>query len=421
MLVFISDLHLTDGSSGETINPDAFEKFTYQISQLAQKAKARELQIVLLGDIFDIIRSDTWLKSDSVRPWSSEDALDRNGVGLRKYTSDILTDIIENPKNKQSISWLQELKSTMEKWDVPVQFTYLTGNHDWLINRYPETRMAVSRCFLMPDSYEAKKFPDGFFWNDYKVYARHGDFYDPINYEKDRDRSSLGDAIVIELINRFHNEAEKHIRNADPQFLSLIKEIDNVRPMFDIPVWIDGLCKRFKSRNTANKIKEIWNNLVKDFMKLDFVKQHDKFGPDYVDLLKMVFGISKIMPLSITARLPFKKIASLIGGSDKMIDCAFKEDILKRNEAQFIVYGHTHKHCVIPLDQVPLSDGSLMNKMYFNTGTWRTVHERTKFDIQSQEFTNWQVMSFVVFYKDGERVDTNGNQRRFEVWSGALG
>jgi UDP-2,3-diacylglucosamine pyrophosphatase LpxH len=408
MLVFISDLHLTDGSSGETINPDAFEKFTYQISQLAQKAKARELQIVLLGDIFDIIRSDTWLKTDSVRPWSSEDSVDKNGDDLRKYTTKILSNIIENPKNRQSISLFQELKSTMEKNDVPVQFTYITGNHDWLINRYPETRMAVSRCLLMPDSYEFNKMPDGFFWNDYKVYARHGDLYDPINYERDRDRSSLGDAIVIELVNRFHNEAEEHIRNADPQFLSLIKEIDNVRPMFDIPVWID-------------KIKEIWNNLVKDFMKLDFVKQHNRIGPDYLDVLKMVFGISELMPLSLAARVPFEKIASFICGSDKMINCAFKEDILKRNEAQFIVYGHTHKQCIVPLDQVPLNDNSIIDKMYFNTGTWRRVHERTKFDIENQEFTSWQVMSFVVFYKDGERIDTNGNQRRFEVWSGALG
>jgi hypothetical protein len=52
MLVFISDLHLTDGTSGETINSGAFNKFAYYLENMAVTSKANEVEVVLLGDIF---------------------------------------------------------------------------------------------------------------------------------------------------------------------------------------------------------------------------------------------------------------------------------------------------------------------------------------------------------------------------------
>ncbi|MBU1781892.1 hypothetical protein KKD87_00775, partial [bacterium] len=75
MLVLISDLHLTDGSSGETINCGAFEKFTLCLEGMAEKAQANNVEVVFLGDILDLIRSDYWLKS-KIRPWSREEERD---------------------------------------------------------------------------------------------------------------------------------------------------------------------------------------------------------------------------------------------------------------------------------------------------------------------------------------------------------
>jgi hypothetical protein len=41
MLVVISDLHLTDGTSGATISPGAFEIFAEQLQDLAESASKR--------------------------------------------------------------------------------------------------------------------------------------------------------------------------------------------------------------------------------------------------------------------------------------------------------------------------------------------------------------------------------------------
>jgi len=70
MLVFISDIHLTDGTSGETIKSGAFKKFVLTLQDMADAAGAKEIKTVLLGDIFDVIRSDYWLRSD-IRPWAN--------------------------------------------------------------------------------------------------------------------------------------------------------------------------------------------------------------------------------------------------------------------------------------------------------------------------------------------------------------
>src|SRR5574337_699284 len=77
MLVIISDLHLTDGTSGETIREGAFRLFRERLRDAAYDASWRrdgsykpleQLDVLLLGDILDVIRSTRWLNG-AVRPW----------------------------------------------------------------------------------------------------------------------------------------------------------------------------------------------------------------------------------------------------------------------------------------------------------------------------------------------------------------
>jgi UDP-2,3-diacylglucosamine pyrophosphatase LpxH len=415
MLAFISDIHLTDGTSGETIHSGAFRKFALYLKDMVETAEAKELEIVLLGDIFDVIRSNYWLRS-GIRPWSDVRDKDGEGKGVKDYTIQIVNKICRNRVNKESITYLKDFKEQMAKEGVLTKITYIIGNHDWLVNRHPEARATIARFLGMENATEYKNntFPTEGFWEGYRVFARHGDIYDPFNFDEDRNASSLGDAIVIDLVNRFPKEVESAIgRATDPNLVSQLREIDNVRPLIDIPLWVHGACRKAISPETGKKVKEIWNKLVKDFLKIKFVKQHDKpWRMDAVDALQLGLGISTFFSIKDIVNFPIRK---LYKKSEDYVNKAFHEEHVKRNMAEFVVYGHTHHHQVVPLDLVPMP-GEILQKTYFNTGTWRRAHEKATFGVEDQEFLSRHVMTFIAFYQKEERKN-----HKFEVWNGALG
>ncbi len=416
MLVFISDIHLTDGTSGETINAGAFKKFTQYLEDLILTAKAKNVKVVLLGDIFDVIRSEHWLQSNMIRPWSKPHEKDGKDHSLKDYTEKIVDKICKNKKNIASMAHLKTFKNSMNDKDIEVSYVYITGNHDWLINRYSSTRMQVAKFLGMDDhkQYEEKRFPLEGFWSDYNVFARHGDIYDPFNYDGDRDASSLGDAIVIDLINKFPDAVKNDIGAAtDPVLIKRLREVDNVRPLLDIPVWIEGVC-RMADPEIAMRVKKVWDDLVDDFLSIKFVKSHDKFlWPDIVDALEAGLKISKYFSFADVASVPTKML-QYFKRSEYNVK-AYHENQMRRNNAEFVLYGHTHDYKVEPLDLL-LKDDKVLNKTYMNTGTWRRTHKKTTFDVKNMEFSSWDVMTFIAFYLKEERED-----RKFEIWNGALG
>ncbi len=415
MLVFVSDLHLTDGNSGETIKAGAFMKFTQYLEDLVLTAKATKVEIVLLGDIFDVIRSNHWLDAQ-IRPWSGPDEADGNGNGIKEYTLEVVNRICGNQINVDSMKHLKEFKSKMKEQGIEITYTYIVGNHDWLINRYPETRVQIAEFVGMenPQSYNDKKFLLEEFWSDYSVFARHGDIFDKFNYDGDRDASSLGDAIVIDLLNKFPDAVENDIGPAtDPELIKKLREIDNVRPLLDIPKWIDGICRTAKPE-IEKRIKKVWDDLADQFLKIDFVKQHDTWYPfDMVDFLEAGLKFSKFVSFSDVAGINTKFLQNFRRSNYEKE--AFSERLMRENQARFVIYGHTHDHKVELLDQVPKGEETF-EKIYMNTGTWRRVHEMARFDPKSMEFSSWDVMTFIAFYLEDERDD-----RKFEIWNGALG
>ena len=53
---------------------------------MAKDAKARNLEIVLLGDIFDLIRSEQWIKT-KVRPWDAKSPKQEQITNFRLFLS----------------------------------------------------------------------------------------------------------------------------------------------------------------------------------------------------------------------------------------------------------------------------------------------------------------------------------------------
>ena len=63
MLLFISDIHLTDGTAFPSYLPArAFGEvlFDHLVSILRRRSRVKELNLVLLGDFFDLIRTKDW-------------------------------------------------------------------------------------------------------------------------------------------------------------------------------------------------------------------------------------------------------------------------------------------------------------------------------------------------------------------------
>ncbi len=427
MLVFISDLHLTDGGykesrkpgSLETLNPRAFLKFTTYLEPIVERALKdsddKEVEIVLLGDIIDIIRSETWLQTD-IRPWSDRDSRDGTGKSLSDYTMEIVNQTCDNQINRESIKYLKDFKVKMGELGYCIKITYIVGNHDWLVNRYSETRMKMSEFLgLNSSDYKNVPFPTFKFWEDQRVFARHGDIYDSFNFEGNRDASSLGDAIVIDLITRFSLAVESEVGQAsDPELICQLRQIDHVKHFYDMPAWILGACIRARSHKTAQVIEDIWNDLVDRLLDIDFVKQHNTLWPfELVDAMKWGLRITKRLTFSDMAKLPAKLFEL---GDDHYIDCAFRETSIARHDARYVVFGHTHSQKIVPLDIVYQGDDGAVEQIYFNTGTWRKLYTRTEFDKRNYEFMYWNVMTFCAMYRGEER-----DGRGFEVWSGALG
>ena len=95
---------------------------------------------------------------------------------------------------------------------------------------------------------------------------------------------------------------------------------------------------------------------------------------------------------------------------------AFAEPLVRSGEADLVLYGHTHNHLILPMDQVTRSDGSQRNMLYFNTGTWRKTWNKVYFDAPNREFIGWHVLTYIAIFSPTE----NGNHT-FEVWNGSLG
>lgn len=366
------------------------------------------LSLMEMGPSF--LRPENDHPTHPIRPWSGPNDTDSADWTLQMYAEEIVTKIIDNPRNQEARKYLKDFETTC---GVNLVLSYMIGNHDWLINRYPSTRQAIADFLgITPPGYFTRnQFDYVRVFGEYSVLARHGDHYDPFNYEGDHNASSLGDAIVIDLLNKFPKELAKDaVLGGNQDLVKELKEIDNVRPLLEVPAWIQGVCNRYPG--TENSVHDIWNNLVDQFFQMDFVKERDHWKLEMGLRLTTGFSYAKIQQLLQTALA--KKIYS---SSDDYRGFAYSEWALKKNQARYVVYGHTHHAEQVPLDILPASTSGTTEALYFNTGTWRQVFEHAVFDVDTFEFIGWHVMTFLVFYLPEEKE----RDRNYEVWSASLG
>jgi hypothetical protein len=101
--------------------------------------------------------------------------------------------------------------------------------------------------------------------------------------------------------------------------------------------------------------------------------------------------------------------------TDSFFHHALTEQDFRNRRAKHIVYGHTHRAEVVPLD-ASYADGFVLHQTYFNSGTWRRVHEQTRLAPREHEFIAADTLSYLAFFKDDQR-----SGRPYETWTGTLG
>ena len=449
MLIIISDLHLSDGTCGRSISPDAFYVFAERLNEMAMRASWREnnsykpiskINILLLGDILDPLHSTLWLNTKEgeenyIRPWTDR-ANPRYAKKLKEITRSILK------ANKESIRVLRELQvkiprslTSQRDWeknqdlvDVELHLRYMIGNHDWYYGipgtPFDEIRAEVVDALGLaqrpsPFPYEPEDDAElAKVLSKYNVYARHGDYYDNFNYnaEKGRINSALGDVFTIEMLNRFPLEVERRLPSIPPEIIENLRGISHVRPAIATWLWVSSQIRHNNlPESMQKKIKDIWENIGKEFLELDIVRAADKlFQFDNVDKLEIALQISKRMPVKTMNDLALWLQEEFWGGEISYATEALKEPAFLEEKAAYIVYGHTHHHEVVPLDtkeRRTIKD----DKLYFNTGTWYTYFDLVINKPYEQKFVPYQVTSMVAFYKDDQRKG-----HRFETISGTF-
>ena len=453
MLIIASDIHLGDGSCGRSISASAFHLFADRLKELAFNASWRtdgtyvpieEIDVLLMGDILDPLHSILWLEKSisepsCVRPWTDH-TVPEYAETLRAITGAILknnaeaTGVLKDlAKNGFSLPMSSQRgnlnKGVGRQIPVKVRFHYMVGNHDWYYHLPGQAFDSIRQEIVdslglsnpvgpfpheLHESEDLQKLLGG-----YLVYAQHGDLYDTFNYDKDkgRDASTLGDAFAVQIINRFPVEAERRMKDdLPPGFLESLHELVNVRPALATPLWISGQLRQNNvSPAVQQKLKNLWDELGDEFLALPIVRAGDKrFKFDIVDGLELA--------IKLTDRFSFKTIDELVVWIRKKFwsdeisfsKHALKEEAFLNHSAQFVVYGHTHRYEIVPLDSIPHAIHPT-NQMYINSGTWHTYFDLAVYKPEEQKFVPYQVLTYLTFYKGDE-----SRGRCFETWSGAF-
>jgi len=224
--------------------------------------------------------------------------------------------------------------------------------------------------------------------------------------------------IVLELLNRFGANVTRQLGDDLPSSaLAGLREIDNIRPLLLIPVWIEGLLERCCPQPAIrNEVKKIWDELADEFLEHPFVQHRDTWCPvDIVDGLQKALKFSRRLSVGWASWIA-QWIAELRGASsNSFYQHALTEQDFRNRRAKHIVYGHTHHAEMVPLD-ASYADGYVLYQTYFNSGTWRRVHTQTQFAPREHEFIAVDTMTYLAFFKDDER-----RGRPYETWTGTLG
>ncbi|MBP2653145.1 MAG: hypothetical protein H6Q73_714 [Firmicutes bacterium] len=431
MLVVISDLHFQDTINDvikdeqgnilvdvqRNIFYEVFETTFEELRSLARLNNAQELIIVLAGDIFDFNRSRQWFNYD-VRPYD-EYSSDKWGPIAVK----IFDDIVES--NRQTFDCFNKLLEISSN-DVKIDFRYIPGNHDRIVNLYEPLQKRV-RALLGLNGEGC--FEHEIVMEKYGVHIRHGHEYDPINFageiprkgpfvvkNEEYDLAPLGDYVTIDFAARvafeYRKRYEKDMKcGPDQDEYRLIYrkflEFDDLRPLTAI--------KKFLESEMADKYMAwkfllyfIFTMALPRALESEFVCK--KLGMVKFYLLRVFAVISPQLLINYLMRNQSTGQDSWYLPQRSYIQ---REPILQNAQYQYLVSGHTHNPAIEYLRR--RDDGK--EEFFFDTGTWRRQISRC---CDNSTFGRAKTLTYVAFYSSDEDLPRAGGNKgySFDYWSG---
>ncbi|HYL78738.1 MAG TPA: hypothetical protein VEU96_31395, partial [Bryobacteraceae bacterium] len=316
MQVFVSDLHLTDGTIGVSV-PDG-ELVHRLLEPLEQRSKTESIDLVLLGDIFELLRSTEWealwVAPHYIAPWTSMSVDFTNFPPAAKECSvRILKKIVSRYPE-----FSKRLKSLIEQGNVRTHF--VPGNHDFMVQLSEEARSIVSDFLSLRRVDVHQKFETHYANEEAEVFAVHGNRADPLNWhDGPTGQWAFGDAIVLRLVNSFITEACRS-SGSEPvggtPIVRALQDLDNVEPSEDLGLYFRFILEReLTNEKQRGEVLEFWRDAVNQILTLE--EFSDRLYADRSHrFMKEALELSKDSELATLAVKLYKKYQQLFGTED---------------------------------------------------------------------------------------------------------
>src|ERR1043166_6264035 len=267
MLVVISDLHLTDCKTARNVDPDALKILEGEILTNAKNRKAKEIHFVLLGDVFDLVRTDYWHERTKAgtlrveqRPWNGalNPARAMNpDPGVEIQFQEVLAGVMSTKASTELLAMIQRLPSA----GVPLRVTYLIGNHDRVLHNFSSLQTAIAAKLPGIDL----KFRSVVKESVYGLLARHGHEWDENCHgwrfhnevlergkpTKQFDEATykvmaIGEVVTAELMAGLIFRVREQIGGSPEgqQLVERLKDVNNLRPMLSVFEWLDWIAQK---------------------------------------------------------------------------------------------------------------------------------------------------------------------------------
>lgn len=392
MLVFASDLHLTDTPERSSFSAHAFTRSIEELLRFAPDDGIKEVRLVLLGDIFELLKSTKWLDRD-VRPWEAAT------VTHRQTVREIFNGIVH--ANASLFRELERLRT-----DYGLTISYVPGNHDAPLNGPMGVGCRKRLRELLGSSVtDDRVFDESFRDDDCGVLARHGHHWDPANAYT-FGTMAAGDFVVIDILARLPGVLAEHLHTtADDPELAFAHELDDVIPQTPrmMAIWLGQNTERLTRLRGRAAMKAAFGDIAK---KLEKRAANCQFAADlaswWVNVLKTLVFVAagKVDLVKWTAKLASHDAAPPAFSDDA------RGDLDETGKAySCFVFGHTH----VPDHRVLAGPTP---RRLLNCGAWRRVHHAAETAGLAPAFATSYTGALAVIRKAGE---ASSRQKRYEL------